>query len=216
MSYILDALRRADAQRRQGQAPGLQQIAAAPAFAPGAGRSRRARPWVRAVAVSALLAAAALASGWWWGRMGARTPATPNAPAASTVSTVSTTSAASAVSPTAARPADAPEVAPAAPPRRAKPQPPPLQKPRTEPTAPAPPAAAALAAAALPEPLRSRVGALSFGGAVQSQDRHQSFVLMSGQIVREGETLAPGIVLERIGARSLLLRVDGQAVELPL
>lgn len=204
MSYILDALRRADAQRRQGQAPGLQQIAAAPAFAPGAGRSRRARPWVRAVAVSALLAAAALASGWWWGRMGARTPATPNAPAAS------------AVSPTAARPADAPEVAPAAPPRRAKPQPPPLQEPRTAPTAPAPPAAATLAAAALPEPLRSRVGALSFGGAVQSQDRHQSFVLMSGQIVREGETLAPGIVLERIGARSLLLRVDGQAVELPL
>jgi general secretion pathway protein B len=73
-----------------------------------------------------------------------------------------------------------------------------------------------LPAAVLPEPLRSRVAALVFGGAVQSQERRQSFVLMAGRIVREGEALAPGIVLERIGARSLLLRVDGQAVDLPL
>ena len=71
-------------------------------------------------------------------------------------------------------------------------------------------------ASALPEPRRSAVTGLAFGGAVQSQDRSQSFVLLAGQIVREGDPLAPGIVLDRIGARTLLLRVDGQLVELPL
>ena len=71
-------------------------------------------------------------------------------------------------------------------------------------------------ASALPEPQRSTVARLAFGGAVHSADRSQSFVLMGSQLVREGETLAPGIVLDRIAPRSLLLRVGEQLVELPL
>lgn len=58
--------------------------------------------------------------------------------------------------------------------------------------------------------------ALAFAGAVESADRRQSFVLLAGQIVREGETLGPGITLERIGAHVLLLRVGERLVELPL
>ena len=70
--------------------------------------------------------------------------------------------------------------------------------------------------ASLPEPQRSSVTRLSIGGAVHSQDRSQSFVLVGGQIAREGETLSPGITLERINARNLWLRVGEQLVEWPL
>lgn len=263
MSYILDALRRADAQRRQGQAPGLQQIAAAPAEPQHAGRTRRARPGSLAVAVPALLVVAALALGWWWGRT--NPDANPHAPAPSSVqpaaaAPVAGTTAATPGAGPASRPTLAPAVGPAvnptvgpaareatvAPartasprPARARPSPSPTASAAAASRAAAPSAVASpsnatpaasvpsarasassedrpLSAATLPGPLRSRVAQLAFGGAVQSQDRRQSFVLMEGQIVREGQTLAPGIVLERIGARSLLLRVDGQAVELPL
>lgn len=241
MSYILDALRRADAQRRQGRAPGLQQVAAAPEQAPGAARSRRTRPWAAGLAGSVLLVAAALVLGWWWGRKDPRAPAPARPqPAASAPMAAPAPSGplAPAPAPAQAR-ARTPTRAPAPRPRVAAPT-----RTRSSATAataaslataghgsassavagPARAASAAqaakderpLPAAVLPEPLRSRVAALVFGGAVQSQERRQSFVLMAGRIVREGEALAPGIVLERIGARSLLLRVDGQAVDLPL
>lgn len=82
-------------------------------------------------------------------------------------------------------------------------------------TASPPAPARPLPASALPEPQRSAVAGLPIGGAVHSAERSQSFVLLAGQIVREGETLAPGIVLERIAPRSLLLRVGEQLVELP-
>ena len=87
--------------------------------------------------------------------------------------------------------------------------------PRAVASAPAAPARP-LSPGALPEPQRSAVARLAFGGAVHSADRSQSFVLLGGQIVREGETLAPGIVLDRIAPRSLLLRVGELLVELPL
>jgi general secretion pathway protein B len=83
--------------------------------------------------------------------------------------------------------------------------------------APTPPAAeAAQALSTLPDALRSAVTRLSFSGAVQSQDREQSFVLVDGRLAHEGDALAPGIVLERIEARALALRVDGRLIRLPL
>ena len=52
----------------------------------------------------------------------------------------------------------------------------------------------------------------------QILERHPDahFVLVGGALVREGETLAAGIVLERILPRSLLLRVEGRLVEVSL
>jgi general secretion pathway protein B len=41
-------------------------------------------------------------------------------------------------------------------------------------------------------------------------------VLVSGQVVREGESAAAGVVVERIGQRSLIVRWRGERVELPL
>ena len=71
-------------------------------------------------------------------------------------------------------------------------------------------------AAALPEPQRARLAALAIGGAVHSQERTQSVVLVSGQPLREGQSAAAGITIERIEPRALLLRVDGRLVRWPL
>ncbi len=71
-------------------------------------------------------------------------------------------------------------------------------------------------AALLPEPQRARIAALAIGGAVHSQDRGQSFVLVGGQPVREGQPVGAGVTLERIEPHALLLRVDGRLVRWPL
>ncbi len=68
MSYILDALRKSENQRRIGQTPDL---ASAPAAA-----ARPTRRWP-AAAVAGLLVVAVAAAGWWWLSDGQETDATP-------------------------------------------------------------------------------------------------------------------------------------------
>ena len=61
MSYILDALRRADAERQQGQVPGLHAAPAGDAAAP----TRPAWPRVAGLLLLALVLGAAVAA-WFW------------------------------------------------------------------------------------------------------------------------------------------------------
>jgi general secretion pathway protein B len=228
MSYILDALRRADAERRRGQAPALQQVAAPLTASPGPHARPASRAWP-AMAVLALLAL--VVAGWWWGRSepGRAPTAAPPPPPPAALSPVAPAAAPVVAAPAApaavvAPPAPAAPVAVTPPPAPAPPKPRPARTATEARIASPPPSPVAastapprpIAASALPEPQRSVVARLAFGGAVHSQDRSQSFVLVGGQIVHEGATLAPGIVLERIQPRSLLLRVDGRAVEVAL
>lgn len=239
MSYILDALRRADAERRQGQAPDLQQVTALPADAT-VGASAGGSHGSRWLALGLVLLVGVGLAGWWFGRGSAPKPAvvpsppTVAAPVAPAMAPAPTPAPAIAPARTAPPPASRPVPAPSPVPTSAPPParaaapapaaaPPAGPSPRPADPAPRPPATAAapaparpMAASALPEPQRSAVAALSIGGAVHSQDRSQSFVLVGGQLVHEGSTLAPGIVLERIQPGALWLRVDGQLVELPL
>ncbi|MBL0946487.1 MAG: hypothetical protein IBJ04_19410, partial [Hydrogenophaga sp.] len=82
MSYILDALRRADAERERGRVPGLHTqvppTRTGDAARSGAGRGAR-RPWRLALLLIALFALLAVAAGWWFGRGSA--PVTAQAPA---------------------------------------------------------------------------------------------------------------------------------------
>jgi general secretion pathway protein B len=75
MSYILDALKRADAERGRGQVPGLnaQPLGASPEPS-GSRRPRSAGPWLALVAVGVLAAAAA---GFWFWRAPAPVAAPP-------------------------------------------------------------------------------------------------------------------------------------------
>lgn len=200
MSYILDALRRADAERRRGQAPALQQVAGLQPEPP----PRRASPWRRLAPMLLVVAVAAVVALML--RPAADPRPAPPRPAAAVPPPLAM---APAPLPAAARADPAPAAVPVVTLPRSLPAPAP-----SAPAASAP--SATVTASALPEPQRSAVQRLAFGGAVQSQDRSQSFVLLAGQIVHEGEAVAPGITLEQIGTRTLILRVNGQRVTLPL
>ena len=65
MSYILDALRRADAERQRGAVPGLHAQNVAPLAAPASDRGSRARILAGAGVAAVVVAAAAGGLAWW-------------------------------------------------------------------------------------------------------------------------------------------------------
>lgn len=243
MSYILDALRRAEIERQRGLAPALQQVTQLPPvharrnLAPAAGLAALAIVgggliWVAMVytprepAVSAGAAAPATS-------IAVATPAAALARPATTTQALPQAVPRERPAPARAAPADggppgpvaervasgigaAPGATPVRAPDRA---PPPAPAAAPAPPAPSPPAPAEtrpVPVHTLPEPQRSRVLQLAIGGVVHSADRQQRFVMIGGQIVREGDTLAPGLKLERIEPRALILHLEEQLVQLPL
>ncbi len=251
MSYILDALRRADAERHRGQAPALQQVTGQTPPPSSRGRSpplHRLAPWL----LAAGLGAAALTI-WLISRPPAPVPPLPpnptepsaqlsaQPPSTAGVSTPAPARAQAAAlppprpAPTAAAsaPGAAPVTMPAEPDSARMPVP--ATTARALPPDPAPaiasgpsaaaapastsgsaPAPRAIHASELAAPQRAAINRLGIGGAVHSPERGQSFVLVGGQLMREGATLAPGITLERISPHLLLLRLGEQRVEWPL
>lgn len=188
MSYILDALRRAEAERQQGQVPGLHGAPAVPAAAnaPALGSAWR---WGWTVP---LLVLAAGAAWWWWPRPAVAPVAVP---------------------------------APTPPPAVAVAQPTPAPLPVVVSAPPLPPAAAASTAPAAERPLRftelsaemqRALPSLVPSGSVWSDQPAARFVVLNGQVLREGDTVAPGLVLERLQPKSALLRWRGLLIELPL
>ena len=210
MSYILDALRRAEAdrERERGQVPGLH-AQPLPGSAPAAGTGpRRWLPWAGA----GLLLLAGLGAGSWWAS-GPPDSAAPTPPAA----------------PVAAVPPQAPPLPPrpvtaaaptAAVASAAVPQPAPAASasPYLPPVPPAPPAAVVAPAteariprlAELPESTRRELPRLAISGSVYSDDAASRFVIVNGEVVREGANLGGELVLEQIRPRELVLRFRGQ------
>ncbi len=216
MSYILDALRRSQAERERGQVPGLDARPAAVAALPEAAS---APPWRWLVPAAVGLIAAALALGWWLrsappGVTAAAEPrpvapvsrpAPPTAPEAATAPGPATLPivVSAPVSPPAAVAAPAPPAAPASAPS----------------AQPAPASAAAPAAtllAALSPAQRRELPPLVMGGSIWSDSALSRFVIVNGQVVREGETAAPGVVVERIGPKAVWLRWRDVRLEVPL
>jgi len=65
--------------------------------------------------------------------------------------------------------------------------------------------------ARVPPTLRAQLPPLSFGGSMYSSDAKARMVVISGQAVHEGGTLAGGaVVVERIGEHAAQLRFQGQ------
>jgi general secretion pathway protein B len=228
MSYILDALRRADAQRALGQPPGLHaQSPAVPAPVDDAPVPPRRAAW--GVAAVVLVALAALVLAAWW-----RAAPSP-APTASLVT--STSAAARDAAPTAAAP-PVPAAAAVTPPVAAAPAPaevpvasatrgiaslPPLPSPALAParspaSVPAPPPAdvpgAVTALNELPPAQRAQLPPLVVGGAVDSPQPSARLLVLDGRVLREGETVTRDLVLERIGTRQAVLRWRDQRVRL--
>ncbi|MCE4537274.1 general secretion pathway protein GspB [Pelomonas sp. P7] len=240
MSYILDALRRAEAdrERERGQVPGLH-TQPLPGGATSAARGgRRWLPW----AGGGLLLLAGIGAGSWWAS-GPSEPAAPAAPAVSpTPAPMATAAAPSPAAPASvAAPVTAPVTAlPATPvPQPAAsgspylpPMPPPEAAARTrEPrsggeataAAPAPapapdpaPEARIPTLSELPEATRRELPRLAIGGSVYSDDPASRLVIVNGEVLHEGARLGSDLVLEQIRPRELVLRFKGQRYRQPV
>ncbi|RYF42415.1 MAG: hypothetical protein EOO25_06775 [Comamonadaceae bacterium] len=223
MSYILDALRKADAQRERDPARGIH----AQPVRPAAGDDARSTPaWVWLLAGGA--AVCALAAGAWLWTVRAAPPAAPvtamNAPRESAPVPIAPPPMAPAapameVLPAAPPPAPAPEpVVKAAPaPARLASAPVPASAPAATPAAA--PASAQKAAAPAPERLPSlaelpadvqrELPKLAITGGVYSENPAQRMLVINGQVFNEGGEPAPGVLLEQIRPRSAVLKIRG-------
>ena len=210
MSYILDALRRADAERERGSVPDLR---AQPLGAASSQEVPRAPPWPWIAALLAALLIGALA--WYL--------AAPDEPPIALPPNV-------AALPAAPAPATAAAHARPAEPSSAS-------RPSVTVVATAPPRAASAAAkpeagaasagerivaqADLPPDIRRQLPALAIGGSMGYfdslvevgflvlEDRHlphARVAMVNGQLFHEDETLAPEVTLEKIKLKSAVLR----------
>jgi len=219
MSYILDALRRAEAdrERERGQVPGLHtQPQPAGAAAPATGRSR----WLPWAGGGLLVLAGVGAGSWWAGSPHDTTPPAPPVrqvapPAPMPVATPEPVTPPVASAPTPQPAASGSPYLPPVPPPVAvatAPSPAPAPATTTVPAAaPAPaPEARIPALAELPESMRRELPRLAISGSVYSDDPASRFVIVNGEVVREGARLGADLVLEQIRQHELVLRFKGQ------
>jgi general secretion pathway protein B len=203
MSYILEALRRSQAERERGQVPGLNAQPSAAAALPA---QRDGPPWRWVLPLGALALVALVLAIWAWrGASGPAPVATP-APAVT-------------AAPPAEAPAPLPLVVSAPPPAPvAVPAPTAAVAPSAaeKPTAPAPAAPRVLRLSELSAEQRRELPSMSLGGSVWSDSALSRFVIVNGQVVREGETAAPGVVVDTIGPKSVRLRWRDMRIELAL
>ncbi|TWO72791.1 hypothetical protein FN976_04460 [Caenimonas sedimenti] len=232
MSYILDALRKADAERERDPARGIHAQPAA--LQHGADAGRRSRwPWIAGM-TAGLAVAAALA---FWRPAppaasppvaGPITPITPSAPAPAPAPIPVPAVPAAAVQPApppmpAAAPPAAPVAAagPAVAPRRVPVLPasapaaaPPGAMPLPPAAAPAP-AERVVAFADLPPDVQRDLPKLVINGGVHSENAAQRMLVVGGQVMHEGAELAPGLVLEQIRPKAAVLRFRGMRYSVP-
>ncbi|HSI48825.1 MAG TPA: general secretion pathway protein GspB [Ideonella sp.] len=235
MSYILDALRRAEAdrERERGQVPGLHTQTLPGSEPTRAASPRRWLPW----AGGGLLLLAGVGAGSWWTQREPATPLPAPAPqvAAQTEAPVISPAPVPVPVPT-APPAAQPVVSVPAPAASSiyLPQTPPAvaAKPRTvapEPAPAPPPAVAATPAPApaaaegrpplvseLPESLRRELPKLAISGSVYSDDPASRFLIVNGEVLHEGAKLGADLVLEQIRPHELVLRFKGQRYRQPV
>jgi general secretion pathway protein B len=225
MSYILDALKRADAERERGHVPGLHaQPLGSPAPQPAAAPAVPRWAW----AVGGLVGMGLVAALAW--RLGADAAA----PVPATVALPSPEPAAATTPAAAAPAAPSPDpsprpvaIAPAPrPPVAASPEPVALAPVAPPPRAAAPSAPAVAASAApsnapiplyaqLPPGLRQQLPGLAVTGSVYSDDVASRFIMLNGEVAKEGSQPQPGLVVERIEPRSAVLRYKGERFRLP-
>ncbi len=232
MSYILDALRRADAERELGRVPKLNSptVASAPERRPQDQARRRAvrlAAWLAGVAVAGVVV-------WWAWPANAPTSA---APAPVNPVPVPPVPPAPPAPPADVAPPPAPQ-ATAVVPLLAPPPPPAPTKPATpsaEANAPATGQATAApsndktgnsakgaeSAETLPRladlsaDLKAQLPALNLSGATYAENPALRMLIANGRVVQEGQEAAPGVVLESIGPRSAVLNHRGTRFRVP-
>lgn len=234
MSYILDALKKAESERNLGSVPSIH---AAPDFPPQSIDRTPAwrRPWVWVVILALLPLLGALA----WLQPWRTAPAPPASAAASRPAPPDS----AALPPTSVPPPPAasqttpsPQVAEAPPepkPRKAAPSKP--AKPKEKPASPAPestqeevagaPVSRTTKAAApdnlpskeervaarheLPAAIQREIPPIAVNGYIYSPNKADRTVLINGKLLREGDRIAPDFELERLTPSGMVLNFKG-------
>ncbi len=207
MSYILEALKKAQAERQLGSVPTID---AAPSYGSAGTAPTNKLLWL------ALLVLALLLGLLLWRQMEMRTPPllTPalvdapvpqiNPPTAQVHPPPAVPKAAEAARAASKAVAEAP-----AKPRQvaaAKPQPP-------APVAAPEPAVPALRE--LPEPIQRQIPAIAIGGYIYSKNPADRLLLIDKSLRREGDELAPGLVLEKLQPSAAVFNYRGYRYRVP-
>lgn len=211
MSYILEALKKAEAEREKGQVPSLHSQEWASQAAPPTARFWT--QWSRGVLGLLVVAAAGLGLALWFQSAGPESPLLAQAEqgptlmpsAAATASQVSAAAQQAPQSTAAPLPTPAPNsVAGASAPTK------PTEVKRSASAASAP--ERVLAWLELPASARQKLPKLQWGGAMYSPDPSARMVIINDQVLREGDQVAAGVTLERIEAKAVVLKLQGQRV----
>jgi len=231
MSYILDALRRADSERERGAVPGIHSPPVPP-LVDEPKEPARAQPQALLVAVTvALLLALAGVLTWDLMSGGKEAPAQPVVATAPLVEAgpsapSQSPSPAVMVPPATVAPAAVPTTVPSAPPvRQAQPVPSPsLTTASPIVTVPVRPATTAAPAPAVPPPQAdTRVHAvhelpahiqrdlpkLVVGGAMYSDTPANRMLIINSQVFHEGDKLSPDLLLQEIKLKSAVFQYKG-------
>ena len=218
MSYILDALQRAEAERARGDVPTLHaRPVAGPPLPSTFGRQQRLGLTIAMVVVVLGIAAA----GWWmfWPAASLSAPLSASVPASAPIVVVA---AAAPVPPAVNVPAKPivqtpqPVAVPAAPLTKPKPKLP-VSAPQPAPSKPKAPAPAPASASAqapvkatalapllseLPEATRRQIPSMTISGAVYSQNPAQRLLLVNGLVLSQGSQAAPDLTVVEIRSNS--------------
>ena len=217
MSYILDALRKADAERERGSVPGIH---AQPVFA-GAAPARAQRAgwpawgWVAAAVVAVL---ALVVAGLLWALLGASSAPSPALSRAVTEPIATSRATALPAAPVPPIAAIAPLVEPKV--EAVKPVSAPAPAPAPAVRKPKAPAAAASAASGvaeariyalneLPDEIRRQLPPVSVGGSAYSAKAADRILIINGQVLHEGDRIAPELVLQQIKLKAAVLAFKG-------
>lgn len=234
MSYILDALKKAESERKMGGVPDLHTQPVS-----RLAQHEKSASWNRPLLVGAglLLAVSAVLLTWFkpWHTTGGNPvpPArqaviapTPQIEAKSAVPQIATTAPAAIVPPSPPPPLAERQPTPSAAPakRPVEQRTPVAQTPGTSETRsaskpePLPPPKQAAAASAdtrvpefseLPEAIRREIPAFTFGGYLYSSSPTDRTVLVDNRLLHEGDQIAPGLTLERMMPKEAVLNYLG-------
>lgn len=212
MSYILDALKKAEAERRVGAA-GLQPASLPPSnpMQPAERKTvlRTPWPWVAMTAVAAVIAAYS-----WLRPSPAVAPVSQQAPAPAKIQEPSSKPVQAQAKQDTATPPPAPSIEKEAPVetphvRVRKPAKPaerkhPAEARTAEPAAPPPPTLREL-----PDNIRREIPPLTIGGYIYSGNKEDRTVIINGRLLHEGEEAAPGLTLEKMMPNGMVLNFRG-------
>lgn len=228
MSYILEALKKSQAERQLGELPSIHAPQVQLHDGAASASARRTPVWLALGGVAVAVAAALLLWQPW--------QADAAAPAAAAVVPAVLAQAVPAPLPVAAPPAavapapvaaSVPPAAIAAPVHHARPVAEPKQE--TPGQAVSPPVAAPAPAVPstptaeesvpgmrdLPEPIQRQIPAIAIGGYIYSKNPADRLLLIDKVLRHEGEELAPGLVLEKLQPKAAIFSFKGYRYRVP-